>query len=122
MKRSVKILITYFNMVPRTTTPNKLSPPSPMTIAVSELLVLLHSETLSISEVNVKNEKATVYYICRNAENLNCHCFSLKYLSIPPTQSAHFLPTYSFLPTFLDEAVICNDGNRYRIFPCTKQI
>lgn len=60
-KISVKMLITYFNMVPRMTTPNKLSPPNPMTIAVSELLVLLHSEKLSISEGKLKNEKATIH-------------------------------------------------------------
>lgn len=62
MKRSDKMSKTYFNMVPRMTTPNKLSPPKPTTIAVSELLVLLHRGTLNISEVEVKNEKATIHY------------------------------------------------------------
>lgn len=53
--------------------------------------------------------------------NLNCNFFSSRNFSTPPTQSAHLLPTYSFLPLLGEEAVRWRDGNRYRIFPCIKK-
>lgn len=108
-------------MAPRMITPKRLIPPKPMTIALSDELVLLQKKCLSIKkelhtrtisyETNAGHKKQT--------HNLNCHFFSLKNLSIPPTKSVHLFPTYSFLPLLLEEAVRCRDGNLYRIFPYT---
>lgn len=106
----------YFNMVPRTITPKRLRPPRPTTIALSDEEVLLkeHSSMLWLSNQRVittnRYEKNTI-------KNLNCHLFSSKNFSTPPTQSAHLFPTYSFLLLFW-EAVLWRDGNLYRIFPC----
>lgn len=36
---------SHFNMAPRIMTPNRLTPPNPMTIALSDALVLLQSKT-----------------------------------------------------------------------------
>lgn len=46
---------SYCNMAPRTMTPNRLSPPRPITIALSERLVLLHGEQYTVN--NTKKAK-----------------------------------------------------------------
>lgn len=45
---------SYFNMAPRTMTPNRLSPPNPMTIALSDALVLLQTEIPCVRELDPK--------------------------------------------------------------------
>ena len=45
---------TYFKMAPRMITPNKLSPPSPATSALSEMLVLLQKIILLNFNIQVK--------------------------------------------------------------------
>ena len=106
----------YFNIAPRMITPKRLIPPKPMTIALSDELALLQNKCLSIKRNSITEHKIQRE---RKKKNLNCNFSSLKNFSIPPTQSVHLLPTYSFLPLLWEEAVRCRDGNLYRIFPYT---
>lgn len=108
----------YFSIVARIITPNKFSPPSPMTSALSAELVLLQVPTMESSNGLQKN----VRYQALNATEtyLNCHFFSSKNFSTLPLQSAHRFPTYSFLPVLMEEAVRCSEGNLYKIFPCNR--
>jgi hypothetical protein len=81
----------YFNMAPRTMIPNRLSPPKPITIAVSEVLVLLERK----KKYPYHDELQMKFYhiIGGKIKNLNCHFLSLKNFSTPPTHSVHLLPT-----------------------------
>lgn len=106
-------------MAPRIITPNKFSPPRPMAMPLSDMLVLLHSKKSPGYRTQL-GTTSTNKWPKHKMKNLNSHFFSLKIFSTPPIASAHLLPTYSFLPILWEAAVRWKDGKRYKIFPYTK--
>ena len=100
----------YFNMVPRTITPKRLRPPRPMTIALSEVPVLLQQKInpryalmrfrpVAISQDKYNKEPELPFLLLKKLLNSsNPVCPSFSHIFFPLTPLRHGCPLQRWKP------------------------